>query len=320
LAATTLLSVRTAAADPTELPGPLAYNYGEAETPRGVGMGGAVRALGTGINATLANPANLGVARVYHIQALAQFTPESGRQLYGGAIADSTRRFAGSVAFFGGFVDPDGIDRSFIDIRSAVAFAISDKIHVGAAGRYLTLDQEGFGPLGDSRASGGLRDPDDPPNGRSALVSEFTFSAGVTVLPTEGLHIGVVGHNLTYPGNGVLPTSVGGGIGYGNDDFSIEVDAVADFNSWSEISPRVMAGGEYLVADAVPIRLGYQFDLMSGSGLTPSHSISGGAGYIDTRFSIEASVRRTLAGPGATTIVAGVTVFMESFGVPIEQY
>lgn len=283
-------------------------------------MGGALRAHGSGIDAPLFNPANLGLSRVYHLQALAQFTPEAGRQLYGGVVADSTRRVAGSVAFFGGFLDPDGIDRSYIDIRSSLSFAASDTIHVGVSGRYLTLDQEGYGPLGNSRASGGLLDPDASPTGRLALVSEFTFDAGITVMPTENLHIAVVGKNLTYPDNGILPTSFGGGIGYGSREFSLEIDAVADFNSWPDISARVMLGGEYLAAEVVPIRLGYQYDMMAGSGQDGAHAISGGLGYVDTNFSVEASLRRSVAGPSATTVVAGVTLFLESFGVPIQDY
>ena len=120
-------------------------------------------------------------------------------------------------------------------------------------------------------------------------MSEFTFDAGITVIPTENLYIAVVGKNLTYPDNGVLPTSFGGGIGYGNEDFSLEVDAVADFNSWPEMSARVMLGGEYVAASVVPIRLGYQYDMMAGSGQDGAHAISGGLGYIDTSFSVEAS-------------------------------
>jgi hypothetical protein len=46
-----------------------------------------------------------------------------------------------------------------------------------------------------------------------------------------------------------------------------------------------------------------------------SHAISGGFGYIDPRFSVEASVRRTLAGPSATTIIVGIAYFLESSGL-----
>lgn len=299
-----------AQADPSELPAPFAYNYGEQETARAAAMAGALRALGNGATAPFMNPAGMTSSRVYHIDALAQFTPEAARQVYGGSIVDSTRRFAGGVGLVGGFMDPDGIDRSYMDLRIALAFLISKEFSVGVTGRYLNLDQEGFGALGDSKASRGLLDPDDPPAGRSALVNDMTFDAGVVIRPTEEFHIGVVGQNLSYPDNGLLPTTVGGGVGYGTEDFSVEVDGLADFNSWMDVTGRVMAGGEYLIGDAVPVRLGYRFDQGADS-----HAISAGLGYIDRRFSVEASVRRTLVGPSATMIVIGLSYHLESSGL-----
>lgn len=296
------------------------FNYGETDTPRSGGMSGALRALGGGNTAHYLNPANMGITRLYHIQALTQFTPEAGRHLYGAAIVDSTRRFSGGVSFIGGFQDDAGIDRSHLDARISLAFAISSRFHLGLSGRYMSLDQEGLGPLGNSRVSGGLLDPEDQPGGRDALVNTVTFDAGVTIKATDELHIGLSGQNLSYPNNGILPTTAGGGIGYGTKDFSIEVDGVADFSSWSEISPRVMAGGEYLIANTFPIRAGYRFDLLAGSKLKPSHQVSGGIGYIDQSFGVEASVRRTVAGPSATIIMVGVSVHLESFGVPIQDY
>ena len=314
------LSVSNAQAEPSDLPPQFAYNYGETDTPRSGAMGGALRALGGDVNAIFLNPGAMGVTRAYHIQALGQFTPEAGRQLYGGAIVDSTRRLSGGLAVIGGFEDPDGIDRSQVDVRAALAFALSNSFQVGLAGRYLSLDQEGLGPLGKSRASGGLYDQEDQPDGRDALVNTLTFDAGAVIRATDELHIGIVGQSLSYPNNGLLPTVAGGGIGYGTEDFGVEVDAVADFNSWSEVSPRVMAGGELLIANSFPIRAGYRFDLLAGSGLPASHQMSAGLGYIDPRFSVEASLRRTLAGPSATMIIVGVAFHLESFGLPIEQY
>lgn len=301
-------------ADP---PPQFGFNYGETDTPRSGAMGGALRALGGGNTAHYLNPANMGITRLYHIQALAQFTPEAGRHLYGGAIVDSTRRLSGGVSFIGGFQDSEGIDRSHLDARVSLAFAITERFHLGLSGRYMSLDQEGLGPLGASRTSGGLVDDE---GGRESLVNTVTFDAGVTIKATDELHIGLSGQNLTYPNNGLLPTTAGGGIGYGTRDFSIEIDALADFSSWVDISPRVMVGGEYLIANRFPIRAGYRFDLLAGSLLDPSHQLSGGFGYVDTSFAVEAGVRRTLTGPSATMIMAGVSVHLESFGVPIQDY
>jgi hypothetical protein len=68
-----------------------------------------------------------------------------------------------------------------------------------------------------------------------------------------------------------------------------------------------MAGGEVLIANHYPIRLGYRFD--HGAEL---HALSAGLGYVGKEFAIEASVRRTLSSPGATMIVVGLAYHLES--------
>jgi opacity protein-like surface antigen len=308
-----------AAADPSELPPAFAYDYGETQTPRSAGVA-AMHALGAGVTALYVNPANLGLTRSYHIAALGQFTPEAKRHLYGAAVMDSTRRVSGGGSFIGGFQDKDGIDRSTIDARVAMAFAVTKGFHIGLGGRYLRADQDGLGPLGESRASGGLLDASEPPHGRQTMINTVTLDAGMTYKPIDQLALAAFGQNITYPNNGLLPTLVGLGIGYGTKDWSVEVDGLADINSYSKPSPRLMAGGEYLLLNHVPLRAGYRFDLLNGSGEKMSHQLSAGAGYVEPRFGIEASVRRTLVGPSATMVYLSFTYYVESLGLQIQQY
>lgn len=297
----------------TEAPASFAYNYGGVETTRESAMGGALRATGNGTTAPFVNPANLALTQVYHIEAIANVTPENGRQVYGGAVVDSTtNRLAGGVSVTGGFMDPSGTDRSWVDIRVALSFPITQNIFIGLGGRYLKLSEQGNGPFGPSKASGGLM---DPAGGRFAIVNLPTFDAGFTLKLGDLVYIGVSGQNLTFPDNGYMPTMVGGGIGVGNQDFTIEADGVADFNSY-EAGPRarVMVGGEYLLVNHVPLRLGYRYDQGANS-----HQLSAGVGYLAREFSIEGSVRRTLVGPDATMLFFGVAYFLESSGLTKTQ-
>lgn len=295
-------------ADPSPLPPPVIYNYGETDEPRGAAMSGAIRALGNGATALFTNPADMVETRVYHIEALAQITPETGRQAYGGVIVDSvTGRLAGAVSVVGGFMDKDGIDRSTLDVRGGLAYPISDKFFLGLSGRYAKVSQGGLGVFGKDPVSGGLVDPG---GGRFAFVNTMTFDAGLTIRASDSFFISAVGQNLTYPNNGLLPTLVGGGIAYGNQDLSIEADGVADLSSYAKPTARLMLGGEYLAGDHFPLRLGYRYD--QGAKL---HWLSGGLGYIANEFSVEASVRRSLSNPGATMLVFGVAYFLESTGV-----
>ncbi|MRG92866.1 hypothetical protein GF068_13130 [Polyangium spumosum] len=259
----------------------------------------------------------MALARLYHIEAMGQFTPEAVRALGGGAIVDSitsSTRVAGGLAFTGGILDPDGVDRGFIDARAAAAYPLGDRVFIGLGGRYLRLIQDGFGPLDDaagarySAVSGGLV---DDAGQRLPSVDTFTFDAGLTIKITDKVHLGVAGQNLTHPGHGLLPTTVGAALGYGTEDIAIEVDGVADFDSWSRVTARLMAGGTYLAADRYPLRLGYRYD--QGADV---HQLSGGFGYIGQEIGAEISIRRTLSTTiNATMISIGLTYHLESSGL-----
>lgn len=301
-AAGALLAAAPAGAEPSKLPPEVGWNYGEMETARAAGMGGAVRAMATGPTALFFNPANLAAARDYRIEGLGQIWPEAKRQSYGGAVADA--RINPSLA--GGFAanytlqDGDGLDRKGLDLRAGLAMPISDKFFLGAAGRYVRILQEGLGPLGPSYASGGR--PDDP------LVQQFSFDAGLSVRPSSTFALGLVGTNLTFPGHGFLPTTLGGGVGFGvAESLTIEGNAVADFTTYDRTAWRAAAGAEFVAAEHFPLRLGYRFD--EGQ---KSHALGGGVAYSDTQFGVSVSVRRTVAGDASTTVVFGLEFLLEA--------
>jgi len=307
-----------ARADASELVPEVGYDYGEVETARSAAMGGALRALGNGVTGLYLNPANMALTRVYHLMALAQIWPEARRQTYGAAAVDSvTGRLAGGAGGNYGVLDPDGVDRKWTDARVAIAFPLSDRFYAGLTGKYLKLRENGspragFGLPTSPYTSGGLAQ--DP------IVDGFTFDAGITVKPADGLFIGVIGSNLTNAGNGFRPLSLGGGIGYGSSDITVEGDLVADFTTFTDAAGssrstmRGMLGFEYLAGDHYPLRLGYRYD--EGQG---THALSGGLGYVDPQFSVDIGLRHTVSakdpyGP-VTTFVIDLQYFIESTGI-----
>lgn len=321
LAGALLLGSAPAAADPNpfipeKLPTAVLYNYGENETTRSGAMGGALRALGNGTSALFLNPATMTTSRVYHIEAQAQLSPEAGRQLYTANVVDSvTGRLAGAASITGGFVDPNATHRSLLDARVGFAFPVSDRFSIGVGGRWLKLNQEAItAPFALDSLSGGLADPASGTTSRFAFVNALTFDVGVTMRLGDNIYLAAVGQNLTYPNNALLPTTVGGGLGYGDANLSIEADGIADLTSWGKPTARLGVGGEYLVADHVPIRLGYRFD--QGAKL---HTLSAGLGYIAPEFSIEGTVKRSLSDPGVTTMIFSVAYFLESSGLTRTQ-
>jgi hypothetical protein len=249
------------------------------------------------------NPAGIGVSRVYHIGALAQIWPEAKRQSYGAAAVDSvTSRLGAGIGLVWNDQDPDGLKRRSQDLRLALAYPFSDKVVFGITGRYLKLTQDGLGPLGLSYVSGGLKE--------QPIVNGFSFDAGLAITPSKLITLGVLGSNLSNPGNGFQPTSVGGGIAIGNETMAFEGDAVADFTTWGKTRGRAMGGFELLAADRFPLRAGYLYDAGASA-----QAVSGGLGYIDTQFAIEVSARRYVVGEKATTIVVGLQYFIESTGL-----
>jgi opacity protein-like surface antigen len=279
------------------------YHYGEVEDGRWAACGGALRAGGNGTTAVWGNPAGLVASQVYHVGAVAQIWPEARRQSYGAMAMDSvTNQLGAGLGFVWNDQDPEGLKRQSADLRLAVAYPFSDAVSFGMSGRYLKLQQNGLGPLGRSLASGGLDG--------EAIVNGFSFDAGLRVAPTKHVSIGLLGSNLSNPGTGFQPTSFGGGLSVGSDDFFIEGDLLADFSTWQQTTVRGMGGAEYLAADHFPLRLGYRYD--NGDS---THAVSGGVGYIDPTFAVDVGLRRTVSGYDATTLVFTVQYFVESSGL-----
>jgi hypothetical protein len=287
------------------VPPEVGYNYQEIETARIAATNGALRANSTSTDALFDNPANMSAARVYHLAALADIWPESKRQSYGAAAVDSvgsSARVAGGLGATYNTQDSDGVDRKWTDIRFALSYPFSDSFYMGVGGRYLTLTQNGAGPLGTTAATGGLVG--------KHIITGLTLDAGATVKPTDGLSISIVGTNLNNPGNGFQPMGLAGGIGFGKETFSLEGDLAADFTTWERTTVRAMAGGELLLGDHFPLRGGYRYD--DGA---KSHSISGGLGYVDTTFGAEFAIRRVVTGEPVTTIVFGFTYHLDAGGL-----
>ena len=245
----------------------------------------------------------MATSRVYHLAALAQIWPEANRQSYGAAAVDSsTSRVAGGLSGTYTIQDADGLKRKATDLRFALAFPISERLYVGAVGKYLKVTQDGLGPFGYSLPSAGLQ------NG--AIVNGFSFDAGLTVKPADILSFSLVGTNLTNPGNGLRPLGLGGGVGVGTSDFSLEGDVAADFTTYDSTKLRYMLGGEYLAADHFPLRAGYRYD--DGQ---KSHAVAGGVGYVEQSFAAELSLRRTVSGEASTTVLIALQYFLESTGL-----
>ncbi len=270
-----------------------AYDLGETPSARAVGMGGALTALGVSTVSLYLNPANMPLARVYHLEALGAVSPEAQRQTYGLTIVDSlinSARFSGGVGGTWSELDPSGVHRVWTDVRAALALPLGDYVSVGATGRWLQVNQAvAAGPFGHSLASDGT------PNG--GVFNALTFDVGATAILGDNVRIGLVGHNLTNPGTALAPTTGVLGMGFATQTFALEADGLLDFTTYRTVQGRVMAGGELFLADHYAIRAGWRYD--TGTQL---HAPSLGFGYVNPLWSVEVAVRHDLATDHASTV------------------
>lgn len=299
--------VRISHAERSSLPSEIGYARGEMESPRSAAMGGALRALGNSLDGLNLNPASMAATRVYHIGAVAQIWPQSGRQSYGAAAVDSIlnpQRIAGGIAVTTTRQDPDGLDRSSLDMRFGVAVPLSDMVFAGATVKYLTLGQEGYpaDALPPSRAASGLSD--------EAIVRELSVDSGLIIKPIPELALAVMGSNLTDPDTSFMPLMVGGGIGFGVSEFSIEADVNFDLTTFEETTMQVQAGAEALIAGQVALRGGFSYD-----EAFERQALSAGAGFLADAFSVDAAVRFSVAGPTATAFVLGLRYHLDGAGI-----
>src|SRR5512145_192829 len=289
----------------SELPPHVGWDSGRLETGRGAALSGAEIAKSSSLGALFSNPANMAASRIYHAGATAAIWPEAARQAYGAAVVDShtsSTGLAGGVSGTWFMQDPNGIERTGTDVRFAIAFPFSQKFRLGAGAKYLSLRQNGHGPLGESLASSGLP--------KASIVRDFGIDAGATLQPIPGLAFSIVGMNLNIAHSGLLPMMAGGGVGGGNDNCTLEADVLADFSTWDRTTLRAMGSAELLLGDHFPIRAGYRFD--EGAKM---QWLSAGTGYTDKAMRIELGVRRSVSGPGATAIVFSLVYHVESAGL-----
>jgi hypothetical protein len=314
IAASTLgVATRSAHASPMTTSPEQAYDLGDVESARAVGMAGALNALGVSTTALYLNPANLPMARVYHLEAIGALSPEAGRQSLGLAIADSVlnaNHVSGGFSGVWSRIDPDGMHRTWTDVRGSIAMPLGDFVAVGATARWLHVSQStGVGPFAPAGrtnftdlASGGTSD--------SPIFSSLTFDVGATAALGDSVRIGISGHNLTNPGTALAPTTGSAGIGFTSQMFSLEADGMLDFTTWGSTKGRVMAGGELFLADRYAVRAGWRYD--AGAKMS---SGSLGLGYIDPSWSIEVAARRDFVSDHAGTLgVISLRYFYDVLG------
>jgi hypothetical protein len=232
---------------------------------RNVAMGGAYMSLGYGAESIGGNPAALSAYRRYLIEASGAWDIPNGMGLGTIGLADSTNAFAMGLSYH--FITFGGLERRWGHITTiGVSYALANWLHLGVAGRHHVL-------IGASN------------------TNSVTMNAGLLIRPLQFLSIGVSGHNLIFNFNRditrffVLSVS-----GMFFNQLSPCFDLRADFNE-STARFAYHGGVEWLIANSVPIRAGYQFD-----GILNRQYLSAGIGWFSQGSGIDFAYRHELGG------------------------
>ena len=208
---------------------------------RPAGMGQAFNALSDGTSGVFNNPAGIARAYMYSVDGTFAYTP-TGNILSASIVDSKTNPQVAAGAGVGYYFSRgEGAQVTALDARLPIAVpVVQDRVSIGIAGRFLRTEV-----------------------GEIETINGFSLDAGALFRVVDQLHVGIVGHNLIDPCKqatcrGVAPMLVGGGIAYATPTLAIAGDVEFDLNSTSDVAFNFDVGGEYLIAEMVPIRLGYR--------------------------------------------------------------
>jgi hypothetical protein len=217
-------------------------------------------------------------------------------------------------------ITSNDILRSGNEVGLVAAIPLGDRLAIGGTFKY-----------GDYSLTSQLHPNDVPPDFTYAnpiisgdhgvdlgsIGSVVSFDVGATLRIIDELRLGVAGQNLWAHGF-EMPTRLGFGLAYRfNQTLLFAADGMIDFNGSQEctavstlglcsqsqprLTYRIGGGGEYYIANHVPIRLGYMYD----SNLGASH-VSGGLGYFGSGFGVDFSLRQRVSAGNETILLLGL--------------
>jgi hypothetical protein len=210
----------------------------------------------------------------------------SRQDYFGGAVADSST--TPLAAGFGYTRAMHGVETGTL-FRLGLAAPLSQGLYAGVQGNYFNL------------------------GGAAEISSEFNMDAGLFFQISPKVSLGAAGYNLLGSSHReFLPRGYAFGFAAGSEtslqvigDWRIDLDRLKSASGGYKAANRYSVGAEYLFANAVPVRAGFQIDDISR---TKWWSV--GAGYVTSRVSAEAAWRQSTTDPKARTVSLTFRVFV----------
>ncbi len=233
---------------------------------RNIAMGGAYMALGYGTEAIGGNPAALSLYQRYQFEASGayDFAHQFGMATLG-VVDSATSQLAMGLSYH--FATYGAATRRWGHVTTlALAFAPHEKVHLGLSARH-------YGILGAT-------------DGHTV-----TLNPGIIIKPIKELSFGLSGHNLILGNNpDVHRYFVLSSAALIKEQFTPAIDVRLEFVGEQ---PRVALHGgvEWLIAETVPVRLGYQADFIRNH-----QYLSFGVGYFVEGSGVDVAYRHEFGG------------------------
>jgi hypothetical protein len=296
---------------------------------RALGMGEARRAIATGAEGILYNPAGMSLTKGYSIEAIYGFSVEDLGHHVNVSVVDSiTSRVAAGLFYTfiytspkvgfnwaGGTVEQATLNRQGHATGLALSLPLGDKFILGAAVKYYHFDT--IAPLPVVAGVAPV-----PPNLTLDTVNGVTFDVALLFRVAEKFHVTAVGQNLWDHGSRETPLTLGIGLAViPVKVFTITFDTAINFTGFrnlvgldpmtgqaqttARIAARLGPGLEFVAGGKVPIRAGVVYD----SGLSSTY-LTAGLGYISPQFGADLSYRGKVAGGLENTLALSLRIFV----------
>lgn len=289
-AAALLILLLGAGAPRADSPAPLTIP--DLVGPRSLALQASV-GMASGSEALFSNPAALAARKRYVVDTfyLTDRRPHlSGdathQDYFGGAAADSATTAV--AAGFGYTRAMKGVETGNL-LRLALAAQLGKGLSVGVQGNYYDLQ------------------------GAEDVSSALNLDVGLFLQVSPKVSLGAAGYNLLESEHqSLLPRGWAAGFAAGSDtslqlvgEWRLDLDRARSADGGQKATNRYALGVEYLFANAVPVRAGFQVD-----ETLDTNWWSAGAGYVTQRFAVDLAFRQSTTDPTARTYALAIRVFV----------
>jgi hypothetical protein len=246
---------------------------------RSLAMGGAHRGVGTSNDTLYLNPAGMALIKRYSVELQYGYSPFDGiTRLNTSAVDSKSGPVAGGLGYTRERSDPENLGLGLNRFYMGAGYALSPAFALGLTGRYLR---------------GAFTDP----AGREEVIDLYNGDVGAMLALSNALTLGVSYNNIMKTEHEALaPPTLGFGVGISGTGFVLAGDVEIDRSEHADNAVTYRTGGEYVLAQAFPLRMGYsRLRFLDKKGAErPENLVAGGLGWFSGSGALDIGFEQSL--------------------------